>query len=166
MGALLFVKCLIKKQIEWLQDSILRCMHHHTLFKILFDMAANVHWIHIIWCLGLELTFRTILSMFCLLLDVFFTTLQIWLILPDPLITSFPHFEGIHLINHLSIHLLQCSHARNAHVCDVICDVFVSMAKETTLLFMWFENIYSFFPLSHFRHPKVGLKLPSQRMGS
>ncbi len=112
MGALLFVKCLIKKQIEWLQDSILRCMHHHTLFKILFDMAANVHWIHIIWCLGLELTFRTILSMFCLLLDVFFTTLQIWLILPDPLITSFPHFEGIHLINHLGIHLLQCSHGK------------------------------------------------------
>jgi hypothetical protein len=49
---------------------------------------------------------------------------------------------------------------------DVICDVFVSMAKETILLFMWFENIYMFFPIPHFRHPKVGLKLPSQRMGS
>jgi hypothetical protein len=37
-------------------------------------MTFNVHWTHIIWCLGLELTFQTFLSTFCLLLDVFSTT--------------------------------------------------------------------------------------------
>jgi hypothetical protein len=142
-------------------------VHHCTLFNVLFDMASNAHWTHMIWCLSLELTFQTILPMFCLLLDVFFPTLQIWFILPHPSITSLPHFEGIHLINPLSIHLLQCSHGSECTCMhDVICDVFVSMAKETTLLFMRFEKICTFLPLPHFRHPKVGLKLPSQRMGS
>jgi hypothetical protein len=48
---------------------------------------------------------------------------------------------------------------------DVICDFSPSMAKETTSLFIWFENIYTFSPLPDFKHPKVGLKLPFQRMG-
>jgi hypothetical protein len=93
--------------------------------------------------------------------------LKIWFILPHPSITSLSHFEGIYLINFLSIHLLQCSHGNECTWyawCQLWC--FCIHGKETTLLFMWFENIYTVFPLPHFRHPKVGLKLPSQRIGS
>ncbi len=84
----------IKQQMTQLQDSILKCLHHHTLSNMFSNMIFETHHARKLSCssfeagvwLIIQLTFLT----FWLSSPSFSTTFQMWLGLPHPSIVGIP----------------------------------------------------------------------------
>ncbi len=82
----LFIEDLISKQIEWLQDFILECLHQHTFFTLSFrqdiQCPSNMYPFMFKPNLGCMLTIQLMLSMFQLSLTTLSIALQFWFKLP------------------------------------------------------------------------------------
>ncbi len=120
----------IEQQMVWLQDSILECLHHHTLSNILSDMIFEAHCAQILSCsnLGAGVLFmaRPIFLGFRLVSLIFSITLRIRLGLLHPSIVYIPWCVCTHPIHFMGIHFLHCVHG-NEHIGthDVVRDIFV-----------------------------------------
>jgi hypothetical protein len=113
-ACILLSKQLFKQQMVQFQNSILNCLHHHTLSNMLFDKISKAHCALILSCFGLGasawFTIRLIFSSFQLTSPFFFTMLWIWLGLPHLSIASIIWCVCTHPINPMGIHLLHYAH--------------------------------------------------------
>ncbi len=109
---------LIGQQMVWLQDSILECLHYHTLSNILSNGISKSHCAWILSCFSLGasvcLTTWPIISSFWLTSIIFSTTHWIWLGLPHASIANVPWCICTHPIDPMGIHFLHCAHG-NKH---------------------------------------------------
>jgi len=107
-------KQFIEQQMVQIQNSILKCLHHHTLSNMLFDKIFKSHCALILSCFGLGasvwFTIRLIFSSFRLTSPFFFTMLWIWFGLPHPSIANIIWCVCTHPINPTGIHLLHYAH--------------------------------------------------------
>jgi hypothetical protein len=129
---------LIEQQMVQLQDSILECLHHHTLFSMLSDKIFKIHRAQILSCYGPRtiacLIVQPIFPSFQLASSIFFTTFQIRLGLPHPSIACIPQCMYTHPIDPKSIHLLHCVHGNECiKTHDVIHDTFVVIEQDVWL---------------------------------
>ncbi len=101
------------------QDSISKCLHHHTLFSMFFDEIFEAHHAQILSCfsLGACVWFiaQPIYPTLWLFSPIFSIVFQMWLGLPHFLIVGFPQCACTHSIDLMGIHLLHCAHG-NKHV--------------------------------------------------
>jgi len=115
-----------------LQDSILECLHHHTLSNMLSNEISEAHYAQILSCssLGADiwLIVRLVFLAFWLSSLVFFTTLHMWLGLPHPSIAGILQCVCTHPISPMGIHFLCCAHG--AH--DVIHDTFAAIVWDAS----------------------------------
>jgi hypothetical protein len=97
-----------------LQESISECLHHHTLFNMLFDGILKTHYAQILSYSGLKLDVwfivRPIFLAFQLLSLNFSTTLHMWLGLFHPSIVNILWCVCTHPMKLMGIHLLRCVH--------------------------------------------------------
>jgi len=125
----------IMQQMVWLQDSISECLHHHTLFNMLFDRISEAHCAWILSCYslgaGTMLTVQTSLLNLLIIFPNFFTTHQMWLGLPHPSIANIPQCMCTHPIDLVSIHFLHCAHG-NEHtwIHGAVHDTFITIMGD------------------------------------
>jgi hypothetical protein len=109
---------LIGQQMVQLQDSILECLHHHTLSNILSNGISKAHCARILSCsgprAGVYLTIWPIFPSFWLTSLVFSTMLRIQLGLRYPSIANILWCVCTHPINLMGIQFLHCAHG-NEH---------------------------------------------------
>jgi len=76
----------------WFQDSILKCLHHHTLSNMLFDIIPKAHYAQNLSCsdlgAGVLLMVKLIFLTFQLSFPIFFTMFWTWFGLPHLTITG------------------------------------------------------------------------------
>jgi hypothetical protein len=124
------------------QNSILECLHHHTLSNIFSDRISEPHRARILLCfsLGASASFiiRPIFLGFQLGSLVFSITLCIRLGLPHPSIVGIPWCVCTHPINPMGIHFLHCAHG-NEHIGthDAVRDTFVVIAWDVYFHVGW-----------------------------
>jgi hypothetical protein len=124
------------------QDSISKCLHHHTLFGMLSDRILETHHAWILSCFGFKVGtwFITwsIFSTFQLSSPIFSIVLQMCFKLPHPSITSLSWNVCTHPINLMGIHLLHCTHG-NEHTRphDAIPDTFVAIMRDVGFHVWW-----------------------------
>jgi hypothetical protein len=133
---------LIEQQIVQLQNSIPKCLHHHTLSNMLSDAIYETHHAQILSCyspkVGAWLIIRPVFPSFRLASLVFSIALWIQLGLPHPLIASILWCMCKHPINSMGIHLLCCAHG-NKHtiIHDAICNTFTTIVWDVDLHVGW-----------------------------
>jgi len=83
------------------QNSISKCLHHHTFFSMFFNGIFEAHHARVISCFGpkasLWLTIWSIFPSFQLVSSIFSTTFWIRLGLPHPSIVSIPWCVCAHM---------------------------------------------------------------------
>jgi hypothetical protein len=135
------------------QDSILKHLHHHTLFKMFYDEILEVHCAWILSCFSLgacvwHINWVIFLS-FQLSSPFFSIALQMWLGLPHLSIISLPWCVCTHPINPTGIHFLCCTHANKCiGTHDVVFDIFAIIAQDVDFHLGW-EQLHAF-PLTTF----------------
>jgi hypothetical protein len=139
---LLHVEQLIIQQMVHFQDSISKCLHHHTLFNMLFDEIFEVHCACMLSCfdLGVGAWFITwpIFSTFQLSSPIFSTMLWMWLKLLHLLIACLPWCECTHPIDPMGILLLCRAHNNECiGTHDAIHDIFVAIARDASFHMGW-----------------------------
>jgi hypothetical protein len=104
----------IMHQMIHFQHSILKRLHHHTFFSMLFDKISKAHYARILSCscLGANTWFTTwvVFLAFWLFSPIFSMALHMRLGLPHPSIAS----VCTHTINFMGIHFLCYIMAMNA----------------------------------------------------
>jgi hypothetical protein len=133
-----------------LQDSILECLHCHTLSSMLSDRTSEVHRVWILSCsssrVGTWFITWLIFPTFWLSSPIFYTTFCTWLGLSHLSIVGIPRCA--HPIELMGIHFLRCAH-NNEHIKahGVIHDTFAPLHEM--LVSMWDENNYMHFFQPH-----------------
>ncbi len=119
----------------WLQDSILKRLHHHTFSNMFSNKIFEAHRAQILSCFGPKvsawLIVRLVFPTFWLFSPIFFTSLQTQFGLPRHSITDIPLCVCTHPIDLMVIHLLHCVHG-NMHtkIHDAICDTFAAITWD------------------------------------
>jgi hypothetical protein len=126
----------------WLQDSILKHLHHHTLFNMLSNTIPKAHHAWILLYSGLNvgawLMAQPIFLTFKLSSPIFSTLLQTRFKLPHPSITSLPQCVCTHPIDLINIHLLHCTHGKECiRTHDAIHDIFASIVWNASFHMGW-----------------------------
>jgi hypothetical protein len=92
---ILLFEQLIGQQMVWLQNSILKHLHHHTLSNMFFNKIFETHHVHIFSCYGLgaNIWFTTWLVFLTFQLSslIFCTMFHMWFELPHPSIVGIFH---------------------------------------------------------------------------
>jgi hypothetical protein len=125
----------------WLQDSISKHLHHHTLFNMLSDTTPKTYHASILsysnFKVGVWLMAQPIFLAFKLSYPIY-STLCRRLRLPHPSITSLPRCVCTTPIDLVNIHLLCCTHGKErTRTHDVICDIFASIAQDASFHMEW-----------------------------
>jgi hypothetical protein len=120
-----------------LQDSISKCLHHHTLFSMLSNEIFEAHHVWILSCsgprVGVWLTVRLVFPTFQLFFLVFFITLHMGLRLPHPLIVGILWCMCTHPINIMGIHLLHYAHGNECtRTHDAIHNTFAAIMRDVS----------------------------------
>ncbi len=117
-----------------LQDSISKCLHHHTLSSMLFDGTFEAHCVRNLSCSGLRagvwFIVQLIFPTFWLSSLFFSIIFRMWFGLPRPSIVSIFRCVCTHPIDLMGIHFLHCAHGNEriwSH--DVICNTFVAIVR-------------------------------------
>jgi hypothetical protein len=125
----------IEQQMVQFQESISKCLHHHTFSSMFSNARSKAHYAWILscsnWKANVWLIIKQIFLGFWLTSLVFSTTLQIWFELPHPSIASIPRCVCTHPINPMSFHFLHCVHGNKctwSH--DAVHNTFVAMAWD------------------------------------
>jgi hypothetical protein len=129
-----------------LQNSILKCLHHHIIFSMFFDIIFKAHYAQILSCYSFRantwLIVWLVFQSFWLSSPILFTAFQTQLWLPHPSITTLLPCVCTHPIDLMNIHLLCCTHGNGCtRTHDTICDPLLPLHKMLT--FIWHENNYS-----------------------
>jgi hypothetical protein len=139
---------LIKQQMVWLQDSILKRLHHLTFFSMFFDKIFETQHVRILSCFGLKactwlIVWPTFLT-FQFFSPSFSIAFRTRLGLPHPSITYIFWCMCTHPIDVSFVLLLHCTHGNECiGTHDAICDTFVAIHEMSTSL--WDENNYTHF---------------------
>jgi hypothetical protein len=117
------------------QDSISKCLHHHTLFSMFFDEIFEAHHAQILSCFsfGACVWFiaQPIYPTLWLFSPIFSIVFQMWLGLPHFLIVGFPQCACTHSIDLMGIHLLHCAHGnKHARTHDAIHNTFAIIMQN------------------------------------
>jgi hypothetical protein len=138
----------IGQQVVRFQDSILECLHHHTLSNMLFDRICETHHAWILSCSNFAVSVRLIVRStflawlaflaFQISSPSFSMMLQTRLGLPHLLIASILWCVCTHPINVTSVHLL-CHASGNecmgTH--DAIQNTFLAIAQDVNFHVGW-----------------------------
>jgi hypothetical protein len=125
-----------------IQDSILQCLHHHTLSSMLSNEISEAHRAQVLSCFGLGagccLIARLVFSTFRLSSLVFFIALCMWLGLPHPSIASILRCVCTHPIDLMGIYLWCCVHGiEHIKTYDAICDTFATIMWNVCFHMQW-----------------------------
>jgi hypothetical protein len=134
----------IEHQMAQLQNSTLKCLHHHILFNMFIDGIFKAHQVQILSCfrLGVSvwLTSWLFFLAFQLSSSFFLESFWTWLRLPHPLITNIPQCMCTHPINPMGIHLYIALMAINKQE---------PMMQFATLLLPLHENLASMWDINN-----------------
>jgi hypothetical protein len=115
-----------------LQDSISKCLHHHTLSSMLSNRIFKVHCAQILSCsnpgVGIWFTTQLVFLAFWLFSPIFSTLVWTQLRLPHPSIVGILQCMCTHPIDYMGIHLLCCVHGnKHTGTHDEVHDTFVAI---------------------------------------
>jgi len=118
-----------------LQDSISKCLHHHTLSSMLSNRIFETHGAQNLSYsnpkAGIWLTTQLVFLDFWLFSPLFFTSLRTRLELPHPSIVGILQCVCTHPIDSMGIHLLHCVHGNECMgTHDVVHDTFVAIMQD------------------------------------
>ncbi len=130
---------LAKRDVDYLQESILKRLHNHSFINILFYLSFDLHQTCMKSCVRLNvntwLFAHLIILFFRLLPNVFSTALHTKLDLFHPLIFGVSHCIYSQPLDLMEIHLLCCTHGEERTILhDIVWDVFIAIARYT-----WFH---------------------------
>jgi hypothetical protein len=148
-----------------LQDSISKCLHHHTLSNMFFNKIFEAHCAQMLSCFGPRVSAWLITWLvfptFQLSSPFFSTMLWMWLGLPHPSIVGIPQCVCTHLINLMVIHLYITSMAtcKRKFLMQFMTPL---LPSREMLTFTWNKNNYMHFlePHSTFLVNKLTLCSP------
>ncbi len=132
----------IDQQMVQLQNSISKCLHHHTLSNMFFNKIYEAHCARTLSCSGPRAStwfiVRPIYLTFWLSSPIFPTTFCMRLWLPHPSITCILWCMFTRPINPMGIHLLRCIHGNKCtKTHDVVCDTFATIARNVGFHMGW-----------------------------
>ncbi len=137
-----FFQQLIGQQMVQLKNSILECLHHHTISSTFFDMIFEVHCVRILSCFNLEV--RAIIRLVFLAFQLsspIYITFHTQLGLPHLFIANILWCVCTHHVNPMGIHLLRCAHGNECMgTHDVVCDTFVAIAWDASFHVGWKQS--------------------------
>jgi hypothetical protein len=140
-------KQFIEQQMVQFQNSILKCLHHHTLFIVFFDKTFEAHRVWILSCSGLGVnvwfTTQLVFPTFWLFFTILSTTFCMRFGLPHPLITCILRCVCTHPIDPMGIHLLCYVHDNECiGTHDAIHDTFAAIGRNVGF-HVWPKQLYA-----------------------